>query len=327
MSSRSWSIARHHSSLTLRLEQHAVVAVVVGRADAAVDLRGGEDEAAPLAQRDDLVHGHDVGWRHRERGSAGVPILGCHADLRVPRPRRHDVRGHAEDDRRPADACDPETACRSQRVFHPVAVHFKGRASTTPTTGRGSATARRRRREVLGLGQTRRRTSSDSSSSSGSTDSSSSSLVVLDGGREDRTPSSSRARVVVAPRRRRTSPPGSAPRRPALALRRARRRRACRRTSVCGVPLERRSPSSAPSERRAAHVGAEGLRRVPGDPRQADEPGGRQRRDFIAPMMLLLAAGAGQVVLAGVAVVLARARERERLVAVDVRRAARGGAA
>jgi hypothetical protein len=34
------------------------VAVVVGRADAAVDLRGGEDEAAPLAQRDDLVHRH-----------------------------------------------------------------------------------------------------------------------------------------------------------------------------------------------------------------------------------------------------------------------------
>ena len=42
------------------LQQHAVVAVVVGRAEAAVDLRGGEDEAAPLAERDDLLH-RDVG--------------------------------------------------------------------------------------------------------------------------------------------------------------------------------------------------------------------------------------------------------------------------
>ena len=42
--------------LDVGLQQHAVVAVVVGRADAAVDLRGGEDEAAALAQRDDLVH-------------------------------------------------------------------------------------------------------------------------------------------------------------------------------------------------------------------------------------------------------------------------------
>ena len=60
MSSRSRSIARHHSFLTLLLQQHAVVAEVVGRADAAVDLRGREDEAAPLAQRDDLLHRHDV---------------------------------------------------------------------------------------------------------------------------------------------------------------------------------------------------------------------------------------------------------------------------
>ena len=35
------------------------MAVVVGRAEAAVDLRGREDEAAPPAERDDLVHRHD----------------------------------------------------------------------------------------------------------------------------------------------------------------------------------------------------------------------------------------------------------------------------
>src|SRR5439155_6837914 len=44
------------------LHQHAVVAVVVCRADAAVDLRGREDESAAPAERDDLVHGH-VGHR------------------------------------------------------------------------------------------------------------------------------------------------------------------------------------------------------------------------------------------------------------------------
>ena len=46
--------------LDVVLQQHAVVAVVVGRAEAAVDLRGGEDEAAPLAERDDLLH-RDLG--------------------------------------------------------------------------------------------------------------------------------------------------------------------------------------------------------------------------------------------------------------------------
>ena len=46
--------------LDVVLEQHAVVAVVLARADPAVDLAAGEDEAAPLAQRHDLVHRHDV---------------------------------------------------------------------------------------------------------------------------------------------------------------------------------------------------------------------------------------------------------------------------
>ena len=46
--------------LDVVLQQDPVVAVVVGRGEAAVDLRGLEDEAAPLAQGDDLLHGHGV---------------------------------------------------------------------------------------------------------------------------------------------------------------------------------------------------------------------------------------------------------------------------
>ena len=58
--------------LDVVLQQHAVVAVVVGRADAAVDLRRREDEAAPLAQRDDLVEGRP-GCRWRLRRSRAQP--------------------------------------------------------------------------------------------------------------------------------------------------------------------------------------------------------------------------------------------------------------
>ena len=46
--------------LDVGLQQDAVVAVVVRRAESAVDLRRREHEAAPLAQRDDLLHGHHV---------------------------------------------------------------------------------------------------------------------------------------------------------------------------------------------------------------------------------------------------------------------------
>ena len=63
--------------LDVVLQQHAVVAVVVGGGEPAVDLRGLEDEAAPLAQGDDLVHGHLGGaarfrWLLRGAGHRSV---------------------------------------------------------------------------------------------------------------------------------------------------------------------------------------------------------------------------------------------------------------
>ena len=69
---------------------------------------------------------------------------------------------------------------------------------------------------------------------------------------------------------------------------------------------------------RAGHVGADRLRRGPGDPGQADE--GLDRGDLVLDRAedLLLAARAGEVVLLRVALVLAGAGERERLLAVDL---------
>src|SRR5262249_34417880 len=46
--------------LDVVLEEHAVMTVVVGRPEAAVDLRRREDEAAPPCQRHDLVHRHGL---------------------------------------------------------------------------------------------------------------------------------------------------------------------------------------------------------------------------------------------------------------------------
>jgi hypothetical protein len=54
----------------VRLHEDAVVAVVVGRAEAAVDLGGGEDEPAPPAERHDLVHGGDTRGRVKLRHGA-----------------------------------------------------------------------------------------------------------------------------------------------------------------------------------------------------------------------------------------------------------------
>ena len=61
MSSRSCTIERHHASLTLRSISDAERAVVVGGAEAAVDLGRREDEAPATAQVDDLVEQLGIG--------------------------------------------------------------------------------------------------------------------------------------------------------------------------------------------------------------------------------------------------------------------------
>ncbi len=60
--------------LDVALQQHPVVAEVVGRAHPSVDLRGGEDEAAALAQRHDLVHAHDLRAARAARRAVGLGL-------------------------------------------------------------------------------------------------------------------------------------------------------------------------------------------------------------------------------------------------------------
>src|SRR5205823_2751231 len=85
------------------LQQHPVMAVVVGGRDAAVDLGGGEDESAPLAEGDDVVKGQvrrrrlghlaaEASRRSKARavpgGDLGAPYdRSGYADLRVPVPQ------------------------------------------------------------------------------------------------------------------------------------------------------------------------------------------------------------------------------------------------
>ena len=77
------------------LHQHAVVAVVVRRAEAAVDLRRREDEAAPPRERHDLVHRHGSVvsvTRRRLHRSNGAP-------RRASRTRRARARGRSRERR------------------------------------------------------------------------------------------------------------------------------------------------------------------------------------------------------------------------------------
>ena len=172
---------------------------------------------------------------------------------------------------------DRRRACRSSASSAPSPSTSRARASTTPTTGRRSATASKATREVLVRRQARRR---------------------------DVRPTRRRRAARRTPRRR-PRPPTA--RRPTAARRRARRRRARRvrdlveGTSPTGSArrgrpappsgsvddavgredVRRRRAAESPrgEERRAASgrsCRSERLRRVPGDPRQADEPGRRQ---------------------------------------------------
>src|SRR3954465_13812357 len=85
-----------------------------------------------------------------------------------------------------------------------------------------------------------------------------------------------------------------------------------------GRRAARRDRAEEPEQRGAAHVGADRLRRLPGDERKAEERERVQQPPLDRGEDLLLAAGAREVVLVRVALVLARAREGERLLAVEV---------
>src|SRR3954447_2177879 len=94
------------------------------------------------------------------------------------------------------------------------------------------------------------------------------------------------------------------------------RHRARRLEHPCRRRAADRQPAEQPRERRAAHVAAQRLGRVPRDPRQADERADAQQPRLHRLEDLLLATRAGAVVLARVAEVLARPRQCERLLAV-----------
>ena len=176
-------------ALDVVLEQHAVVAVVVAGADPAVDLAALEHEAAPLAQRDDLVHGDGVGGHRRDDASRGPAvgtrgesarsasyILAGDADLRISVQEGPHVRRQAALQRRPGRRLRGVRAPAS-RVFQAPAVHFKGSGFYNTDYG-----TRKRSREMKEHARSQssskipraprtRRASSDSKSSSDSSDS------------------------------------------------------------------------------------------------------------------------------------------------------------
>ena len=125
--------------LDVRLQQHAVMAVVIRRAEPAVDLRRGEDEPAPLAQRDDLFHGGGVGHRRAmlDNGSP-VPFY----EYKRQDGTTFEIMQKMVD---PPLECDPRRACRSRACSIRSPCTSRARASTTPTTGRRSARERRMR--------------------------------------------------------------------------------------------------------------------------------------------------------------------------------------
>src|SRR5215212_3744726 len=104
--------------LDVVLQQDAVMAVVVRRAEPAVDLRGREDEAAPPAQRDDLlhrdgVHGHGPGRYYRTAAATDpaptstAPVIATTSSGETPPPPPDSVEADFE-------AFAPTRACNAR---------------------------------------------------------------------------------------------------------------------------------------------------------------------------------------------------------------------
>ena len=270
--------------LDVGLEQHAVVAVVVRRARGRRRSREDGKMKPRRLQRATIFSMVTASSAHRTAlpGHARVPIY----EYRRPDGTTFEVMQKMTDD---PLTHDPETGVPVERVFTPLAVHFKGKGFYNTDYG-----TKKRNREKAS-----EKSSSSSDSSSNSSDVVVERLVGLGPRRRPRrrptaaqdSSSSTSLVVLVAPRR--TSPTGSAAaaartvvrrdvavqraqdvgrRRAARSPSRRRRRRASGRSCRCGTPSARARRS------RAART----------------NPAGDSVRDFIAAMMLLLAARAGR---------------------------------
>ena len=307
------------------------MAVVVGRAEAAVDLRGGEDEAAPFAERDDLLHRH-LGLR---AAPLGVAMAGTVAAAIIPQPvpiyEYKCENGHVFDVMQKM-ADEPLTECQecgapAVRVLHSPAVHFKGSGFYNTDYGKkkkGAAAAS---------------SGSDGGESKGSDSGSS------DSGSSGAGKSESKQRVARPPPRPATEPRSPQPRKRLTARRRTSsgtssglRGREVAFGRVAAVAAEDLGGAAAADRggehqlrhREEAHVADERFRRVPADDRALDEVvGGAQRvgeavLDPVDDRLLGLAAvevavaeGVGALAGAGAFARLADAGVGERLFAVE----------
>ena len=215
----------------------------------------------------------------------------------------------------------------------------RARASTTPTTGRRSARARRTPHDERARRRARRATSARaatppraSEDRSAKTESKSAPRRSSSSARRARRAASSSALGAATSKSKRRQDAGvgaevdarrqEAPHLRLLDAPRGPGPRPCRGPRVVRRARDRQRAEEA-EQRRPAHVRAQRLGRAPGDQRQPDERHRRQQPALHRADDLLLAPRARQVVLVAVARVLARAGERQRLLAVDVRLAGR----
>ena len=216
--------------------------------------------------------------------------------------------------------CDPETGLPVTRVFHPIAVHFKGKGFYNTDYG-----TKKRAREKDAHDSSKKKAEKSDAKGESKSDSGAKTETTSSRPRRRRTrPSARRARRARRAARRPPSPP---PTEPAAHPARKRRTFACltvsgtcardrAEQSVCGEPADRQR-AEEPEQRRPAHVRAQRLGHVPGDERQPQERHGDSSRLFIAATIFCWRRARVRSFSLR-AVVVARAGERQRLLAVDV---------